>query len=442
MHNRIITVIVIAAIGLAACETGKIPVIVTEEYGFALPIYVPDSKYYGSESARVNNEGLTIRSSYRTSDGVTHIVLSGTIDNGIPSGLLYSNMDDLGQGANSRVGNFGIDNTGNYTGLGDFPFGMLNNGTSSTGEYWGSESAQVYAVGSPDFSAEWVMGAPYTAVVITGLVNAPAKDQTINITETNESLRLYSVSYRNRDGPSTPFSYDKQGKLQKRSHFSYDPNSFNPVHSDPFPRGGYMILVSKKAYPQTAFLEIEYPGGEKKSIEIDYSEVTMREVPLARIEFQSPTPAPSFAGTYSLEIPEPVFDETTGDYSYTVSYEGTDVYAGTLSSYPLYLRPLYWSPGASESSSVDQYQVDPRVVTTNMIHKINTVVNLTDAGGEPVSGDKLTMEWDDDAQAIKLSAKDSGLSGDVTITAELRKPAEGGTRSVTVKIIMLSSIIP
>jgi hypothetical protein len=425
MRNKInLAVIITAAVfWTAACAPGTIPVLVADMDGFELPSYLPD--YYGSSSARVNHEGLSIKHSYRTSDDVIHIVLTGKINNGIPEGLLWNSISNLSPTYPPGAGNFGWPVTDK--GFGDYRIGTVSSGENPlTGSLsMGTDGSYVVALGSPDFSSEWVMAAPYSAVVISGLIDAGAKGVTV-VTETNDSLNLFSKTYREDNIHSSyadfVFRTYSNGRLQKENRYNYDPNWFMQSGIVGADRGGYAFLISKKANPQTAFFEIEYQNGTKKRIEVDYGAVELRqEVHLGGgtsgvlppgsmgVWFQDPTPANEAAGTYSIT--------GSSDYDYAVT-----VYAGSIAvtkaggtpDQPLYLRPFYDPPS-----------IDPSKAATNMIKEIY----LSDSNGRRLGrrvGD-LVLDWDDSVQAITLningySAGAVEYAGTFYINAVLRYP--------------------
>ncbi|MDR0409925.1 MAG: hypothetical protein LBH18_05965 [Spirochaetaceae bacterium] len=399
------------------CEKGTIPVLISDAVdGVNLPQYTPlDSgskasiveRYlsYGTNGTRINAPELNIKYAYKSSDEVTHIVLRGQIDNGIPEGLLWSSDTDPASGT------YGVP-SGTYGGRGDFKIGTLS--VEATG---GS-----VAIGSLYFDPGWVMGGFYTAVVLEGIVDNTTG---MTITETNESLRLFSEQYRDSRYPDDAiFSESADGKMQRKNTYIYDPNNFRPWPDpgegvpEPYnnrpgaPRGGYYILISKKANPPSAFLKIEYADGSKKNIEIDYSEVELREkVPLTAILFQNPSPALNPAGTYSVDTPDP------GDiYAYyvTVSFNEITMQPNGTIPKPLYLRPLY-----------EPLDIDPKKTTTNMISK----VYARDDGGNLLRDDNLVIKWDDVYQAINVYYKEGSQQPDyseITIHADLSEPFDNG----------------
>ncbi|MDR1257286.1 MAG: hypothetical protein LBJ86_06025 [Spirochaetaceae bacterium] len=395
MRNKLkLAGLIIAAVfWTAACAPVPIPVVIADMDGFELPQYMPEDQgvsNWGTPSMRVNHEGLTIKHSYKTSDDVIHIVLTGKISNGIPQGLLWNNIpagipDNLGGGTV-----FGASNTGSYNGLGDYRIGTVSATSLLNMDAAGSI---VVALGSPDFSSEWVQAAPYSAVVISGLVDRGGGAETITITETNDSLNLLSEYYRKPDQPANHpvFTTDSSGKLRKRTDYNYDPNQFDISSGTRKSRGGYGFLISEKANPRTAFFEIEYQqSGKKKRFEVDYSAVELRYDAgnlLTNVSFQNPTPAMATAGTYSL---------SGGTYDYAVT---EDIVAGSIAVYPysggpaikpLYIRPFY-----------EPANIDPNKAATNMIKEIY----LTDANGNRLNKSQmgnLVLKWDDAVQAITL----------------------------------------
>jgi hypothetical protein len=370
---------------------------------------------------RINPHDLYIKNSYRTSDDVIHIVLSGKISNGIPEGLLW-NEDSADFGAPS----------GNYLGRGDFKIGAL-----------GPETGGSVAIGSPDFSAEWVMAGPYTAVVLEGLVEANISRTTI--IEKNESLNLLSSGYRNKFYPEAALYTSPGGKLQKESTYSYDPNNFSPWPEPDIggelywtnpgdKRGGYVMLISKseKAVPYIASFDIEYSNGTKKRFEVDYSDVQLREeIPLTKVRFQSPTPDSDYDLTEDFQ-PDPLNSEIYIIY-YVVQVEADDITKqGDTVLKPLLLRPLY-----------DPVDIDPRKTTTNMINN----VYLTDEVGMPLNNDNLVLDWDDETQAISLYIKEGAppelIPAGVTINAFLRLPYRDAYTNVgeTVTVSKLECVV-
>ncbi|MDR1149184.1 MAG: hypothetical protein LBK66_11190 [Spirochaetaceae bacterium] len=412
----------------AACEKGLIPVLITDIDSVSLPPFTPREStgtysVYGTHATRVNAEDLRLKYQYNTSDDVTHIILGGEIANGIPEGLLWNEDSDIDAG-----GSFGVP-AGAYSGRGDFKIGTLG---ASTG---GSA-----AIGSPDFDSEWVMGGFYTAVVLNGIIENTAGG--VTVTETNESLRLFSKTYR--DSYYQAIFSDASGKMQKKNTYTYNPNRFRkypdpPTGQNPTDgvlRGGYYILVSSKANPRTAFLEVEYADGSKKRIEIDYSEVDFRPVPLTGLALQNPSPATNNGGTYSIATDNDS-PESSGLY---VTYKVDEViHAGSISVVgssipkPLYLRPLY-----------TPVSIDPKKTTTNMISKI--YAKAFDEIGNGVTLDpKLVLAWNDPYQAINVYYKaspDSESPGTIGVYANLREPFNGGTVGMFCKIILIMPDTP
>jgi hypothetical protein len=413
MKDKMTSIAVFLAVAvLAGCGDGSIPTMKSyveddEVDKIRLPEYSPpttgDESYnwerysvYGTMGTRINPDDLYIKNTYRTSDDVIHIILSGKISNGIPEGLLWNEDADADFGAPSGV----------YMGRGDFRIGVL-----------GPETGGSAAIGSPDFSAEWVMAGPYTAIVLEGLVDAGNRTSVI---EKNESLNLLSSEYRSKSYPESELYTSLGGKLQKSSKYTYNPNNFRPWpepalgqsywNNSGDPRGGYVMLISKseKAVPYIASFDIEYSNGAKKRFEVDYSDVQLREeIPLTGISFQNPTPV----GNYVLmDNSNPDETEYFQDIQYVVDspleIEDIILQSDNKINKPLLLRPLY-------------EPADPRKATTNMISSIY----LTDTiSGVPVNNDNLVLTWDDKTQAITLYVKDGAMPVPefVTINASLR----------------------
>ncbi|MDR2660402.1 MAG: hypothetical protein LBC27_10550 [Spirochaetaceae bacterium] len=427
--KRITIVLAAAVFVISSCEKGMIPVLITDAVeGIDLPQYTPpDSdgrasivdpyKSYGADGTRINHSEMNIKYAYNSSDEVTHIILRGNVNNGIPEGLLWNESID---------GAFGVP-SGTYGGRGDFKVGTLN---ALRPEATGGS----VAIGSPDFSSEWMMGGFYTAVVIDGIID---NIEGVAVTETNESLRLFSEIYRKAHYPDEATFFEVDGKMQRKNRFTYNPNDFHPW-PDPdesipppyniksgAPRGGYYILISEKADPPTAILDIEYKDGSKKKIEIDYSEVELREkVALTDLALQSPTPATSDAGTYSLFYTTLPSQENPF-IGYTVYHDDNPVQpepgvyfkdifmnlaTGNIDR-PLYLRPLY-AP----------VNIDPMETTTNMISK----VYAKDTEGNNIRDSNLRMEWDDTLQAINvyyIGNKSDTYGTEIVVYAVLKEPA-------------------
>jgi hypothetical protein len=175
-------------------------------------------------------------------------------------------------------------------------------------------------------------------------------------------------------------------------------------------------LISKKANPQTAFFEIDYRDGKKRLIEVDYSEVTLREeIPLKStpdsVEFQSHTPGDSGynLGSHTMKGSALVYDAGIIDLS-----DITVVNLGTIPTKPLYLRPFY-----------PPFNIDPSLTPTNMI----TEIYLTDSDTESlwIGSKDLVLSWDDEVQAITLKFKKGGRlpssrDRNIDIRAKLRFP--------------------
>jgi hypothetical protein len=367
---------------------------------------------YGTEGTRVNAPELNIKYAYSSSDEVTHIVLRGKLDNGIPEGLLWNEMEDAAFGVPS----------GTYGGRGDFKIGTLN---ALRPEATGGS----VAVGSVDFDSAWMMGGFYTAVVINGIIDYV---QGVTVTETNESLRLFSELYRSTHYPDEATFSEVDGRMRRKNTYIYDTNEFHPWPdpgqsvSPPYnnnqgaPRGGYYILISSKAEPRTAFLDVVYPDGSKKRVEIDYNEVELREdVPITSIAFQNPSPALTDAGTYSVDLIDP-----NDPYSYNVSgvnYDDIVMAENETIPRPLYLRPLY-----------EPLDIDPKKTTTNMISKIYA----RDENGNVLRDDNLVLKWEDSLQAINVYYKTGAfqpLYSVLTVHADLRKPM-GDVFGITCRI--------
>jgi hypothetical protein len=381
----------------AACEKGLIPVLITDIDSITLPPFTPE----GTGATRVNAEDIRIKYQYNTSDDVTHIILGGEIANGIPEGLLWNE---------DAAGTFGVPVlAGTYQGRGDFKVGTLSDKTAATG---GSA-----AIGSPNFDSEWVMGGFYTAIVVDGIVN---NTRDVAVTETNESLRLFSKTYRENFNPEQAIFSEASGKMQKKNTYSYDPNRFRSYPDFPSEqemkdgakRGGYYILVSSKANPRAAFLEVEYANGSKKRIEIDYSGIGFREVPLTGLAFQNPSPASNSNYTYLMTGPE-LSDE--GYYQYTA--ENVGVYVGSISiAKPLYLRPLYMTSFGSAS-------IDPKKTTTNMISNVTPRKwDANEGTGNILQDPNLVVNWYDPFQAITVyyESMPEELPTPIVIRADLR----------------------
>jgi hypothetical protein len=430
MYNKIkwAGIITATVIVVAACTPGTIPVMLTDVEGFELPMYAPDRGIpkWGDPTYRINHEGLSIKHSYRTSDDVIHIVLTGKISNGIPQGLLWNELT-AGNYNIEDAKDFGITQTGMYEGQGDYRIGVVNaygdsnlkkDDTTPT-----STAKDVVALGSPDFSSEWVMAAPYSAVVISGLVDAGATG--VTVTETNDSLNLFSINYRTDRRGIFSYNYDRNGILQYQYTYDHDPNLFRPKSGLPLHgRGGYGLLISKKANPQTAFFEIDYRDGKKRLIEVDYSEVTLREeippynsITPPEVRFQNPTPTTAGGSGYELGTPEirGVALAYFGDDDSGVPINLSDITVadlGAIPADPLYLRPFYVPAN-----------IDPSLASTYMIKEIY----MTDAGGGSrwIGSEDLVLSWDDEVQAITLKFKEGGRppsSQFIAIQAKLRFP--------------------
>jgi hypothetical protein len=411
---KFVLAIIFAAFGFTAC-TGTVPVFVTDlDIGnFSLPWYSPENNLARPYTMQANQQELYINQAYMTSDGVTRLVLKGTIDSGIPAGLLWSDSPVNGYSG----GTYGYDMSalgGSYSGYGDFRVGTLAGSTGGS-----------LAIGSTDFSAEWVMAAPYSAFVIKGLVE---DDVDVTVTETNNSLKLYSFLYRT-DEKNGYFTSSGNGIMQKITHYSQSnrdkPNSFRKVDAGKQgeSRGGYMVLISKNASPAEAMIEMNYRDGTRKKYSIDYSGVNFNEVALTGITFQNPTPTwpQNLSGTYSIGIPQYEFDKGL------VTYTGEQLYAGSISMIgdsivqPLLLRPLYEDIKKEANDGFD-----PRSNTTNMIHRIwfEMTASTLDVN---YSKDNFTLTWDDVTQSILFYRNEDALpfynteSVDITIHAEPRK---------------------
>ncbi|MDR2803959.1 MAG: hypothetical protein LBB22_06700 [Treponema sp.] len=398
-----------AIFAVTGCEKGNLPALIADTVeGVLLPQYFPpvsndyassilQSRYseYGTIGSRINQEDLSIKYVYTTSDDVMHIVLRGKVYNGIPEGLLWNE---------SLAGTFGVP-SGTYGGIGDFKIGTL----AATGSQ---------AIGSLYFDTEWMSAGFYTVAVISGIVDDSNQNFKM-IRETNESLRLFSKKeYRDKHYPDhKTFFDDSNGKMLRE--YTYDkPNEF-PMWDNGSGeiRGGYYILISKKADPQTAFLEIEYKDGTTKKVEIDYSEVELREEePLIAVEFQSPTPS----SAYPLTV-------------YSASEYSVDVVISEITAFnkqpikPLYLMPIY-----------DPVDIDPRKTTTNMISEISLTYSpmyspydptmLVPNPAQSVDDPNIILEWDDTYQAITLYFKETPVPDfpytPVYINASLRIPIE------------------
>ncbi|MDR2344326.1 MAG: hypothetical protein LBD86_07340 [Spirochaetaceae bacterium] len=400
-------IITAVAVKLAGCTPGTIPVFTSDVYDFSLPKYITGEN---SKKMPANAEELYISRAYMTSDGITHIVLKGTIDNGIPEGLLWG--ESVVSYGTAPVGTYGHYTAGTYAGLGDFRIGTL---AASTG---GS-----LAIGSLDFSSEWMMAAPYSAVVINGLVPDIAD---VTVTETNYSLNLYSDDYR-KDEKNGFFDSDG-GIPQRVSRYRPDykeyPNSFrtNDAKTADNKRGGYMVLISKHAGSATAMLDFDYKDGTSKRYEIDYGAVNFNEKTLDSLSFQSPTPDGTYIIGSAWKNRDPSYNLRLENSS-SISVQAGNIYMDTTTGKPLkplYLRPLYVPVKEAATGNVN-----PKDNTTNMIHRIwfEFIDNSTGYGR-----DNFTLGWDDVTQSITLylneNAKplESGVSVGIGIHAELREP--------------------
>ena len=163
-----------------------------------------------------------------------------------------------------------------------------------------------------------------------------------------------------------------------------------------------MVLISKKASPAAAMIEVAYRDGTKKKYNIDYSGVNFNEIELTGVSFQTPTPA----GAYDIDPSTTVSGETLMHSIATA----TGIYAGSISMsnnvpQPLLIRPLY-KPAKEDISDAD----DPTKNTTNMIHRIwfdmhtpNLVTNTS------YSKDNFELKWRDDTQAITMYLKQGAV---------------------------------
>jgi hypothetical protein len=166
-------------------------------------------------------------------------------------------------------------------------------------------------------------------------------------------------------------------------------------------------LISKKANPQTAFFEIDYNDGKKTLIEVDYSEVTLRQDIFTGVEFQATTPKRNGTNAYALS-PLPPQDYAI---AYNVSITINDISVadfGDNPARPLYLRPFY-----------NPADIDPSLASTNMIKEIY----LTDDTGRPIVSGDIFLGWDDEVQAITLKLKrDAIIPTSIVINAILQQP--------------------
>lgn len=344
---------------VAGCDKGLVPAQISGSVTgkYSLPAASP------SETYSVNAAGLCIKAAYATSDGADRIALAGTIDNGIPEGLLWNeNTSDA----------FGIP-SGVCQGRGDFKIGTLSAATGGSA-----------AIGPRDFDTERLMADCYTAVVLKGLVENYS-GAGLTVTETNDSLRLLSRSYR--ASHSTLVINDDE--CYKKESYNHDPNRFEPEGADTYDRGGYAFLISKK--PQTASFEVSYQGQIKK-VDVDYNEVLFHELPSpAPIEIQTPSPG----GHY-------MFESKTPDVWYTVSAATGDgsIQADYIRTNPLYIRSLY--------QPVD---IDPKKTTTHTIRRLW----ITDESDSVIENESLILKWNDEYQVIELSVAGS-LSNPLNIT--------------------------
>jgi hypothetical protein len=444
---------VAAVIWAAACTPGTIPEMITDMEGFELPLYYPPlEETWGTPSARINHEGLNIKYSYKTSDDVIHIVLTGKISNGIPEGLLWNNLTTISPLNIPDAGSFGAGtfSTAEYAGYGDFRIGTVSIGEDTTPDYGtlsqGEGGSFVVALGSPDFSSEWVMGAPYSAIVISGLVY---DEENLTITETNDSLHLLSESYRKKTPlpNNTIFITNSAGKLQKRTNYPYNPNYFDraTLTAERAWRGGYPILISERANPRTAFFEIDYHNsGRKRRIEVDYSGITLRqETPLtANVRFEDPPPPVN--GGYNFVAANPTINGSAIEYEINDIINLSDIDVADfddIPNKPLYLRPLY-----------EPANIDPSKATTNMIKEIyltdgNTSWGNPNYGAKLKPGDTdLVLRWDDRVQAITLNVyKNVGgpvvYASPVIINAELRIPFDHDDDADTEPIEKLTCVV-
>ncbi|MDR3355706.1 MAG: hypothetical protein LBO04_00750 [Spirochaetaceae bacterium] len=403
------------------------PVLITDVDNFSLPRYSPPNSHPsgGTSSMRINPEELNIKRAYTTSDGITHIILGGNIDNGIPEGLLWSEQVVGGAGPAGTYGYFS--ESGTYGGYGDIKIGSLSGTVAGT---------HTMAIGSPDFSAEWAQANFYSAVVIKGLVEDDAE---VTITETNDSLRLYSTSVYLKNGiRDGKIDFDGNGRIYQTVTYSKSgqkPNNYSSKKTGDiigYPRGGYMLLFSKNATPPTATVEVAYKDGTKKIYNIDYSAVGFNldnEVPLTDIRFEEPPVAA--AGTYG--IGSGIVDSNQSDIMRYEISGGTvgfgNISVGTDGSPPL--KPLYIRPVYTPAKVKPNDTMDPRGNTTNMIHRIWFDLLDDQGGAHPYGKNNFNLTWNDDTQAITLYVKEGAQPFDpaiydsamaVTIHAELRNP--------------------
>jgi hypothetical protein len=237
----------------------------------------------------------------------------------------------------------------------------------------------------------------------------------------------------------TVFSYNN-GILRKRVHYPYNPNLFNRQTAGETgreSRGGYAFLISEKANPRKAFLEIDYNNnGPKRRIEIDYSDVRLRqETKLTAVGFKIVNAAVSQNGipitgddgkgtATDYDISDPSEEEGVIAYEIYGTVDLSNIAVEKIGEItekrpdkPLYIRPYY-----------EPANIDPSKAATNMINKIY----LTDTDGRRLNADSgLIVDWDNLVQAITLYVYKDSVGAivppsPVFINAELRLPFDGG----------------
>ncbi|GMO38609.1 MAG: hypothetical protein Ta2F_14970 [Termitinemataceae bacterium] len=292
--------------------------------------YNPKITYkYGEENNRINPVGINIKSAYKTSDGVDHIVLRGRVKSGIPIGLIWSDSKEAPE------------DIGGYFGRGDFTESWFDTTAviavpGSTHPVSGDKTLP--AAGDDSFSLltapdatnpifakrfepkeldrEWSNKAAYTAVTLSGLLN---DNKNTTITEINDALHLYNKKYREDHYPdyATFFTNDIWYRKTIPGH---NPNNFLPADTkgiieepDGEPRGGYMFLISEAANPKVATFEIEYQDGAKQTVIIDYSEVEFSKESIPLENDAGPTTFDAGFEIFELTSKTtPILTDTTG----------------------------------------------------------------------------------------------------------------------------------
>jgi hypothetical protein len=241
------------------------------DYKYETNIAVPPP--FSVKSYPVNPEGIGIKTAYRTSDGVGHIELAGTVlaykdslANGIPEGLHKIQQPDNSSAGLSMNTDFKV--------------------TTPTNTVYPSSPITIKDVLLEDaisLKSLYNYG-NYTAVTIGGLVKSASM---ITVKETTSTVRLYTDQYKATTGSNVYIvnSDYRQVYYGKNPNFFWVEGAPSLGTSPEIPRGygsgGLSLLLWDGASPKSSTFEISYNSGRTWNTTIvDYSGVSFEATDL------------------------------------------------------------------------------------------------------------------------------------------------------------------